>query len=89
MEVAFISQGIDIVPKHIVSAETEFGVVVFNDMSRDATIITVNKTNRDKLSNLVRSFYKGFNGDDACACAQAFSEWYQSTKMVEVETDGA
>lgn len=89
MEVAYLSQGIDVVQKHVVSVETELGVVVFQDMSRDATIISANKTSRDKLVEKVLSFYETFDGDDAVACAEKFSEWSQSTKIIEVETDGA
>ena len=87
MEVAFLSQGIDIVPKHIVSAETEFGIVVFAEGS-DATIIATNQTNRDKLVSLVKLFSEG-RDEDAVSAAMEFSRWFQTLKMAEVETDGA
>lgn len=88
MEVVFLSQGVDIVPKHIISAEIDLGVVVFSD-TKDATILALDKSKRDKLAVLVKTFLEETDLDDAVAYAQEFPEWHKSLAMVEVETDGA
>ena len=87
MEVVFLSQGVDIVPKHIISAEIDLGVVVFSD-TKDATILALDKSKRDKLAVLVKTFLEETDLDPV-AYAQEFPEWYKSLAMVEVETDGA